>query len=84
MNAASKIGNGEFMSNRPNGSGSDEVAAALILHIEGQFAGLAVREGRGFRFLSAHPGFDLLDGSRFTRPEEIKRAARNLVRAARG
>jgi hypothetical protein len=84
MNAASRIGNGESMSNRPNGSGSDEAAMALIVHIEGQFAGLAVREGRGFRFLSAHPGFDLLDGSRFTRPEEIKRAARNLVRAARG
>jgi hypothetical protein len=71
------------MSNRLD-TGASEGAAPLIVRIEGQFAGLAVRDGRGFRFLSAHPGFDLLDGSRFTRPEEIKRAAQKLVRAARG
>ena len=69
------------MSNR---SDNGEGAAPLVVHIEGQFAGLAVREGGRFRFLSAHPGFDLLDGSRFTRPEEIRRAAQKLVRAARG
>lgn len=72
------------MSNRPHNDGGLQGAAPLIVHIEGQFAGLAVREGRSFRFLSAHPGFDLLDGSRFTRAEEIKRAAQRLVRAARG
>jgi hypothetical protein len=61
-----------------------DVAAPIIVRIEGAFAGLAVRDGGRYRFLSVHPGFDLLDGSRFTRPEEIRIAASKLARAARG
>ena len=59
-------------------------ARHIVVQVEGAFAGLAVREQGRYRFLSAHPGFDLLDGSRFTRPEEIRIAARRLARAARG
>lgn len=58
-------------------------AQPLVVNIGGAVAGLAVREEGRYRFLSAHPGFDLLDGSRFTRPEEITTAARRLARAAR-
>jgi hypothetical protein len=61
-----------------------ESGAPIVVDIEGAFVGLAVRDGGRFRFLSAHPGFDLLDGSRFTRPEQIRVAARKLARAARG
>jgi hypothetical protein len=74
----------ESMSKRSNNEGGGDAAAPIVVNIEGEVAGLAVREGRRFRFLSAHPGFDLLDGSRFTRPEEIRNAAKKLARAARG
>ncbi len=63
--------------------GRAEQAIPIVVNIEGEVAGLAVREGRRFRFMSAHPGFDLLDGSRFTRPEQISNAARKLARAVR-
>jgi hypothetical protein len=59
-------------------------AIHIVVNVEGEFAGLAVREGRRFRFMSAHPGFDLLDGSRFTRADKVNTAARKLARAARG
>jgi hypothetical protein len=58
--------------------------APLVVSIEGAVAGLAVPESGRYRFLSAHPGFDLLDGSRFTRPEEIRIAARRLAKAIKG
>jgi hypothetical protein len=63
---------------------SSDPATPIVVNVEGKVAGLAVRDGRHFRFLSAHPGFDLLDGSRFTRPDEIRNAAKKLARAARG
>jgi hypothetical protein len=68
---------------RPSRKDEAGEAAPMIVNIEGAFAGLAVRDGERFRFLSAHPGFDLLDGSRFTRAEEIRIAASKLARAAR-
>jgi hypothetical protein len=71
------------MSRSSRKDGAAEETAPLVVNIEGAFAGLAVRDGGRFRFLSAHPGFDLLDGSRFTRPEQIGVAARKLARAAR-
>ena len=60
-----------------------ERAASIVVSVEGTIAGLAVRDNGRYRFLSAHPGFDLLDGSRFTRPEEIRIAAIRLARAVR-
>jgi hypothetical protein len=74
----------ESMSKRNQGEGRAEPAIPIVVNVGGEVAGLAVREGRRFRFMSAHPGFDLLDGSRFTRPEQISNAARKLARAARG
>ena len=65
-------------------TGDDDGAAPLIVRVEGAFAGLAVRDCGRYRFLSTHPGFDLLDGSRFTRPEQVRTAAARLARAARG
>jgi hypothetical protein len=59
-------------------------AAPIVVSIGGAVAGVAVPDCGRYRFLSAHRGFDLLDGSRFTRPEEIKIAAKRLARAARG
>src|SRR5262249_54452872 len=57
---------------------ASDSAAPIVVSIEGAVAGLAVPECGRYRFLSAHPGFDLLDGSRFTRPEEIRIAADRL------
>jgi hypothetical protein len=74
----------ESMSNRVNKQGGGFAAVPIVVNVEGEVAGLAVWEGQRFRFMSAHPGFDLLDGSRFTRPEQISNAAKKLVRAARG
>jgi hypothetical protein len=71
------------MSN-PSEKGEAVSAAAIVVRIEGAFAGLAIRESGRYRFLSTHPGFDLLDGSRFTRPEEIRTAAKRLAKAAKG
>ena len=72
------------MSSHVNDQGSGGAGGPIVVNVEGKVAGLAVPEGRRFRFMSAHPGFDLLDGSRFTRPEQIKNAAKRLARAARG
>jgi hypothetical protein len=74
----------ESMSKRNEEEGRAGEAIPIVVNVGGEVAGLAVREGRRFRFMSAHPGFDLLDGSRFTRPEQISNAARRLARAARG
>jgi hypothetical protein len=71
------------MSNTVRKDAANNATAPLVVQVEGQFAGLAVKEGGRFRFLSVHPGFDLLDGSLFTRPEEIRIAARKLARAAK-
>jgi hypothetical protein len=72
------------MSKHVENKGRGDPAVPFVVNVEGEVAGLAVREGRRFRFMSAHPGFDLLDGSRFTRPEQISHAAKKLARAARG
>jgi hypothetical protein len=74
----------ESMSKRESDSGGHDPASPLVVNIEGEVAGLAVREGRRFKFLAAHPGFGLLDGCRFTRPEQIRNAAKKLARASRG
>jgi hypothetical protein len=74
----------ESMSKSTEQNGPRDDAAPLVVQVEGAFAGLAVRDCGRYRFLSLHPGFNLLDGSRFTRPEEIGIAAKRLARAAKG
>ena len=72
------------MSKPSQEDGAAVCVAPIIVTVEGALAGLAVRDGGRYRFLSVHPGFDLLDGSRFSRPEQIEIAASMLARAARG
>jgi hypothetical protein len=48
--------------------------------VRGIDAGLALREKTGFRFVAVDPRFDVLDGSRFQRLDEVEAAARRLAR----
>lgn len=48
--------------------------------VRGIDAGLALREETGFRFVAVDPRFDVLDGSRFRRLDEVEAAARRLAR----
>jgi hypothetical protein len=57
--------------------------APLVIDIDGVTAGLAIQDERGFRFIAAHPRFDLLDGSFFRLPQQATQAARRLANAAR-
>ena len=55
----------------------------VVIHADGLPAGFAIAGERGFRFLSAHQRFDLLDGSRFPKIDDICAAARHLADATR-
>ena len=57
--------------------------APLVIDVDGVTAGLAIQEERGFRFIAAHPRFDLLDGSFFRAPQLVTLAARRLADASR-
>jgi hypothetical protein len=56
--------------------------APIAIAIDGLTVGLALRETFRFRFLSGHPRFDLLDGSRFSRIEDVQWAVRRLAHAS--
>jgi hypothetical protein len=60
----------------------DSQLAPLAIRIGGISAGLAIGGKNGFRFLAAHPRFDLLDGSLFRRLEDLRAAAKRLNKAA--
>lgn len=53
--------------------------APIVIDVDGVTAGLAIQDKRGFRFIAAHPRFDLLDGSFFRWPEHVKRAVQRLA-----
>ena len=53
-------------------------AAPIAISIDGVAAGLALRDSHRFRFFSGHPYFDLLDGSRFSRIEDVRWAVKRL------
>ena len=55
----------------------------LIVVVEGVSAGVAVRDGGRLRFRAIHPRFEILDGSRFARAEQLTHAARSIARASR-
>jgi hypothetical protein len=57
--------------------------APLIIDVDGVTAGLAIQDKRGFRFIAAHPRFDLLDGSFFRAPRLAAQAARRLSESSR-
>jgi hypothetical protein len=61
---------------------SDPPVAPVAIRIDGVAAGLVVRDRYRFRFFSGHPRFDLLDGSRFTRIEDVRWAVRRLSQAS--
>ena len=63
-------------------SPSAQPAAPLVINVEGVAAGFAVRHGTQFRFFPSQPRFDLLEGSRFSRLEDLQRAVKRLCRAS--
>jgi hypothetical protein len=58
-------------------------AAPILVVVEGVSAGFGVRDGGSLRFRAIHPSFEILDGSRFTRPEQLRRAAHRIAEASR-
>ena len=62
---------------------SDAPAAPVFVVVEGVSAGVAVREGSSLRFRAIHPRFEILDGSRFTRAEQLRHAALRVAKASR-
>lgn len=63
-------------------SSSSSPAAPVVITVDGIAAGFALRETRRFRFFSGHPRFDLLDGSRFWRIEDVRWAVKRLAAAS--
>jgi hypothetical protein len=59
------------------------LAAPVFVVVEGVSAGFGVREGNSLRFRAVHPRFAILEGSRFARVEQLRRAARRVARASR-
>jgi len=55
--------------------------APVVISIDGIAAGFALRDTWRFRFFSGHPRFDLLDGSRFSRLDDVRWAVRRLADA---
>jgi hypothetical protein len=55
----------------------------VFVVVEGVSAGFGIRDGGSLRFRAIHPRFAILDGSRFARAEQLRRAARRLARASR-
>jgi hypothetical protein len=54
----------------------------IAVSVDGVTAGLALRDKHRFRFFSSHSRFDLLDGSRFSRLEDVRWAVARLARAS--
>ena len=61
---------------------SNPPVAPVAINIDGVAAGLALRDKHRFRFFSGHPRFDLLDGSRFSRIEDVHWAVKRLSQAS--
>jgi hypothetical protein len=56
-------------------------ASPVVINVDGIAAGFALRDTWRFRFFSGHPRFDLLDGSRFSRIEDVRWAVKRLANA---
>src|SRR3954447_25066548 len=57
----------------------DCASRPVSITVADRTVGLAVAEGRGYRFVSVDPRFGLLDGSRLGRVTDARRAADRLV-----
>lgn len=55
--------------------------APIVIRTDGFAAGFAIGDRNGFRFVAAHPRFDILDGSNFRRLDDLKAAAKRLAAA---
>jgi hypothetical protein len=51
----------------------------LLIRLGRQVVGIAVAAGDGFQFLATDSDFELLDGSRFRRLEQVEEAVRRLA-----
>ena len=56
-------------------------AQAFVIEIGEVAAGLALRERGGFSFVATDRRFNVLDGSKFKRIQQLEIAARNVWRA---
>lgn len=56
---------------------------ALLIEAADRPAGVAVRERSGFSFFAADPHFYALDGSRFSRIEQVEKAVQRIARQIR-
>jgi hypothetical protein len=61
---------------------SSTQAAPVVVVVEGVSAGVAVSDGSRLRFRAIHPRFEILDGSRFARAEQLTHAARRIAKAS--
>ena len=61
----------------------DTMFNAYVIEVTDQAAGIVSRIGRGFRFHSAAPKFNSLDGRVFRTPDEAARVARALAGRAK-
>lgn len=56
---------------------------AYVIEASGETAGIVVRVGQRFRFLSSSPRFWSVDGNYYRSPKEAERAARAMIMAVR-
>jgi len=57
----------------------DSQPAAFAIEVADLAAGLALREGGGFRFVATDRRFQALDGTVYRRLDQLERAARRLA-----
>ena len=55
------------------------MSTAYVIEASGETAGIVVREGQRFRFLSSSPRFWSVDGNYYPSPKEAERAARAIM-----
>jgi hypothetical protein len=72
---------GRIMPRRLPLAAANPHAAPVVIAMDGIAVGLALHDKHRFRFFSGHPRFDLLDGSRFTRIEDLRWAVKRLASA---
>jgi len=55
---------------------------AYVIQVAGRTAGIVTRDtqGRSYKFFSAAPRFDVMEGRQFSDPLEAERAARKLAK----
>jgi hypothetical protein len=57
---------------------------AIVIALTRRHVGIALPAPQGFEFVAMDPDFELLDGSRFRRLEQLEEATQSLARAVTG